>query len=77
MMMMIHTIEALFDGSVFHPQEPVDIEADTRVRIVVAPIPHEEAPISFLSTARSLNLEGPPDWSANLDQYLHEGEYNQ
>jgi len=26
---------------------------------------------SFLRTARSLNLEGPADWSARLEDYLY------
>jgi hypothetical protein len=27
-----------------------------------------------LRTARSLNLEGPPDWASNLDKYLYDEE---
>lgn len=35
-------------------------------------LPDEEIrPRSFLRTARSLQLEGPADWSANLDHYLY------
>ena len=34
-------------------------------------VPTEKASASFLSTARSLNLCGPADWSTNLDNYLH------
>jgi predicted ATP-dependent serine protease len=30
-----------------------------------------EPALSFLHTARSLNLDGPPDWSANLENYLY------
>jgi hypothetical protein len=29
---------------------------------------------SFLQTARSLNLDGPPDWSANVERYLYSDE---
>ena len=28
-------------------------------------------PYSFLDVAMSLNLQGPPDWSANFEDYLH------
>ena len=28
-------------------------------------------PGSFLDTALTLRLEGPPDWSENLDDYLY------
>lgn len=31
-------------------------------------------PYSFLKVAMSLNLEGPPDWSENLDEYLYHGK---
>jgi hypothetical protein len=34
------------------------------------PAPEETAG-SFLRTARALNLDGPPDWSTNLDEYLY------
>ena len=69
---MTKTIEALYDGAVFHPSEPIPLEPNTRVWIVVetAPPPEEEAG-SFLRVARSLNLDGPRDWSANLDSYLY------
>ena len=31
----------------------------------------ESKPTSFLDTARNMNLDGPPDWSARLDDDLH------
>jgi predicted DNA-binding antitoxin AbrB/MazE fold protein len=69
---MVTTIEATYDGTVFRPAEPIEIEPNTRVRITVeAPIPSTEEMASFLDTAASLNLEGPPDWSANLHKYLY------
>jgi len=66
-------IEALFDGTVFLPAEPLTLEPDTRVWIVIETTPPVAAttPLSFLRTARSLNLEGPSDWSANLENYLY------
>ncbi len=72
---MKKTIEALFDGTVLRPAEPLTLEPNTRVWIVVetAPPPAATAP-SFLRTARSLNLDGPPDWSANLENYLYGGK---
>jgi len=72
---MVKTIEAVFDGKVIRPAEPLALEPNTRVRIVIETIlPASEAPISFLDTARSLNLEGPPDWSENIETYLYGGE---
>ena len=72
---MSQTLEAIFDGEVLRPDEPVDLEPNTRVRITIE---SEERPEkknkSFLDTALSLKLEGPPDWSENLDDYLYGGE---
>ncbi len=66
------TIEATFDGSVFRPTEPVPIEPNTRVWLTVEPaLPVAAEPTSFLQTARDLKLDGPPDWSANIDRYLY------
>ncbi|MFL6197486.1 MAG: hypothetical protein ACJ75H_25085, partial [Thermoanaerobaculia bacterium] len=31
-------------------------------------------PYCFLKYAMSLNLDGPPDWSENLDDYLYHGK---
>ena len=66
---MATTIEARFDGRVFHPTEPLDLPANTVVRLIIEPLPDE--PASFLRTARSLRLEGPADWASNLDSYLY------
>jgi predicted DNA-binding antitoxin AbrB/MazE fold protein len=72
---MSQTVEAIFDGEVLRPDEPIDLEPNTRVRITIE---SEERPEkknkSFLDTALSLKLEGPPDWSENLDDYLYGGE---
>ena len=68
---MVKTIEALFDGVVLRPAEPLDLAPNTLVRVTIETdlgMPEEES--SFLRTALSLNLEGPPDWSENLEQYL-------
>jgi hypothetical protein len=69
---MVKNIDATFDGTVFRPTEPFALEPDTRVRLTVeTPTPSTAPPASFLDTACSLNLEGPPDWSANLHRYLY------
>ena len=67
------TIEALYDGSVLRPVEPLTLEPNTRVWIVIKIMPPtKDTRSSFLRTARSLNLDGPSDWSANLETYLYE-----
>ena len=69
---MLNSINALFDGKVFHPEQPVRLKANTRVRIIVDNLSDENNELtSFLETAESLQLDGPSDWSENLDKYLY------
>jgi predicted DNA-binding antitoxin AbrB/MazE fold protein len=59
---MSQTIEAIFDGQVFHPVEPLDIEPNTRVTVhIETPERDEREPYAFLSVLREAKLEGPPD----------------
>ena len=69
---MSQTVEAIYDGTVLRPETALGLEPNTRVRITVEVLPAADATrMSFLDTARSLKLEGPADWSANLDKYLY------
>ena len=69
---MSKTLEAVFDGEVLRPDEPIELEPNTRVRLTIESVDSsEKQPESFLQTARSLNLEGPSDWSERLDEYLY------
>lgn len=70
---MPRTIDATFDGTVFHPAQPVDLKPNTRVKIIVeAEQETDSGQASFLETASALKLDGPPDWSKNIDQYLYD-----
>jgi predicted DNA-binding antitoxin AbrB/MazE fold protein len=69
---MSRTVEAVFDGEVLRPEEPLELKPNARVRITV----EEETTLetkrrSFLKTAKSLNLVGPPDWSERIEDYLY------
>lgn len=69
---MSRTIDAVYDGQVFRPSEPVQLKPNTRVKIIVDTEEEEkEKPKSFLQTARALNLDGPADWARNIDDYLY------
>lgn len=72
---MAQTLEAVFDGAVLRPEEPLRLAEGARVRITIeavsSPATDDKQPRSFLQTARCLQLEGPADWSANLDEYLY------
>lgn len=69
---MIKTLHAIFDGKVLRPEEPVELEPNTRVRLTIETTePSKTRVRSFIQTARSLKLEGPSDWSARLEDYLY------
>lgn len=72
---MTETIEATYDGKVFHPEKPRKLKSNTRVKIIIeTEATAEDQKVSFLRTAKSLKLVGPPDWSENIDQYLYDNE---
>ena len=74
---MTKTLKAVFDGEVLRPVEPVSLKPNTRVRITLeVDEPTHEAPKSFLQIARGLELDGPADWSQNLDDYLYGNQRN-
>ena len=68
---MTKTLEAVYDGEVLRPDEPLDLEPNTRVRVTIEVEQQKRQTRSFLDTARSLNLEGPCDWSSRVDYYLY------
>lgn len=72
----MQTLEAVFDGKVLLPGEPLELQEGERVRITVESLGEKanEKSASFLDTAQSLQLEGPPDWSDKIDEYLYGSE---
>lgn len=69
---MTKTLEAIFDGEVLRLEEPLELDPNTRVRVTIETAAPEVQEGSFLRTARSLDLEGPPDWSERIEEYLYE-----
>ena len=68
---MTKTLRATFDGQVLRPDEPLPLAPNTRVVITITTEEATPPPTSFLRTAQSLQLEGPPDWSDRLEDYLY------
>lgn len=70
---MLQELEAVFDGTALQLEVPLNLAAGTRVKIVVESILTNEVNPSktFLKTAQSLKLQGEPDWSEKIDQYLY------
>lgn len=70
---MRQELEAIFDGTALQLEAPLNLATGTRVRIIVESVlPNEQKqPKTFLQTAKSLQLQGEPDWSEKMDQYLY------
>ncbi len=68
---MTKTVGAIFDGVTLRPDEPLDLPANTRVRVTIETPTTPGTAGSFLDTALSLGLSGPRDWSTNLEDYLY------
>jgi hypothetical protein len=64
-------LNAIFDGKVLLPEEDIDLKPNTRVSVIIeSPEIEKKKPLSFLDTARRLELDGPSDWSVRLEEYL-------
>ena len=70
---MFQELEAVFDGIALQPEVPLRLAAGTRVRIIVESVLPDEVKLNktFLKTAQALKLQGEPDWSEKIDQYLY------
>lgn len=70
---MSQELEAVFDGTALQPAVPLNLAAGTKVRIIIESVLPDEVkqPKTFLNTAQSLKLQGEPDWSEKIDQYLY------
>lgn len=73
---MTRTITAIFDGEVFRPTEPVDLEPNQRYVVTVVRSPEADPlPASPRSVRRILefatDLDLPADLAAQHDHYLH------
>jgi hypothetical protein len=58
--------------------EPLPLPDNSRVTITIVPAAQaasEQGSYGFLDTALNANLQGPQDWSRNLDEYLYGGKH--
>jgi hypothetical protein len=68
-----------YDGSAVQLDEPLPLEPNTRIVISWQPTDPEASAgestvdVSFFDIALSMDLGGPPDWSARIDHYLYGG----
>ena len=69
------TIEATFDGEVFRPDEKVDLDPNTKVKLQLVVKKKEKTgePHSLLDYAMSVDIDAPPDFATNFEmQEFHQ-----
>jgi hypothetical protein len=69
---MSETVGALFHGQVFRPDEELNLRPNTRV-CTTNDLSHtdQQHSMSFLGTARQLNLDGTTNWSDSTEDSLY------
>jgi len=62
----------MYDGKSLLLDNSLKLKPNTRVLVRIETVVETmNKKRSFLKTARSLNLDGPKDWSERLDDYLY------
>ena len=67
---MSQTIEAIFDGLVFRPLEPVELAPNSRVRLTLADASLSLESVAALFASRAEARQGGEE--ENLDRYIYE-----
>lgn len=72
---MTRRVTALFDGRALWPDEPIDVDPNTRVKLTLTVAEkrtrHNRSKQGFLETALSLRLDGPKDRSRRFEEHLY------
>lgn len=68
----IATVKA--DGTVEVRNLPAGEQVEVIVLVPARKENHEVEPYAFLKVLEQANLDGPPDWSENLEEYLYHGK---
>lgn len=70
---MTQRINAIFDGKVFRPEEPVDLQPNTRCVVTVqAPASNSQPGDAWdLLDHMAGTVEAPADWSSEHNHYLY------
>ena len=66
------TIDAVFDGEVLRPQEPLELTPNEHysITIDVSPVSGEVNAWKYLESIAG-TIDGPTDWSAEHDHYIY------
>jgi len=70
---MNKTLTMVFDGHVFHPDSPLDLEPNTRYVVTIQNVlpPAAEGNAWDILEALTGTLEAPQDWASEHNHYLY------
>ncbi|UFP94681.1 antitoxin family protein [Gloeobacter morelensis] len=70
---MSTVVTVIFDGQVFRPEVPLDLEPNRRYRVTIEPAPAPNTATDAWDLLADLagTIEAPPDWSSEHDHYLY------
>lgn len=73
---MTQTVIAVFDGRVLRPEPPLDLAANERYRVTIAPMTStieavEQEDAWDILDAFVGSVDAPEDWSVEHDHYLY------
>ena len=71
---MTKILEAVFDGKVLRPVEPLNLKPGSKVKLKLEVT--DSKTTSFTEIAETLGAEGPADWSQNIDKYLYGADHD-
>jgi hypothetical protein len=72
---MTKTIVAVYDGDVFRPVDPLDLEPNVKYQVPIEPMDYEqtvgEADAWRTLANQSGTVDAPADWSSEHDHYIY------
>ncbi len=70
---MVHTVTAVFDGNVLHPDTPLDLKPGTRYTLTIQPdsVASVEGDAWEVLETLTGTVDAPPDWASEHDHYLY------
>ncbi len=68
---MIKTLSVIFDGKVFMPEEPVNLEPDTHYIVTIEQKKSGKENLWDVLDNLAGTVEGPEDWSKEHNHYLY------
>jgi hypothetical protein len=69
---MTTAIYAIYRDKMLILDDKLPFEENKRLKVTIdIPVEEPKNSFSFFKTAMEANIEGPPDWSEHVDEYLY------